>query len=135
MLENKSFTLIELLVVIVILGILVALAYPNYNVIKEKALDREAKASLALMRAAERIYKMEIGYYYPQSGSTGNASLINANLKLSLPTSASKWTYSVDNSSATGTTQATRSEGAWIRGWTLDSSGPSEIPACSGSCL
>lgn len=131
MLIKRSYTLIEILVVIVIIGILASLAWPNYSKLQEKSLDREAKASLALIRAAERIYKMEVGFYYPFSGAVADPSLINTNLKLSLPTSAAKWTYNVDNASGTGTVQATRSG----RTWELESSAASEDAACSGACL
>ncbi len=132
---KKGFTLVEILVVLVIIGILVALALPNFTTTKEKTLDREAKATLALMRAAERIYKMEVGVnYYPYDSytSTNNISLINTNLRLSLSATAfPNWSYSINNVSSTGTGLATRLG----RTWTLDSVGSSEEPVCTGSCL
>lgn len=123
----------------VIVGILAALALPNFSTQTEKALDREAKATLALMRAAERIYRMEVGdNYYPRLSywTTSDIGLINSNLKLSLPTAASpKWGYSIDNTSSTGVVKASRPTPAPGRIWTLTSSGASENPTCSGSCL
>lgn len=133
MLMKKGFTLAELLVVLVIIGVLAAIALPNFTTTKEKTLDREAKATLALMRAANRIYRMEFGTgaYYPVDDSNPTVALINTDLKLSLPTTASpNWSYTVSNHS-TGTNQATRSG----RTWTLDSSSASEVPGCTGSCL
>ncbi|PIQ87844.1 MAG: hypothetical protein COV73_01970 [Candidatus Omnitrophica bacterium CG11_big_fil_rev_8_21_14_0_20_43_6] len=129
MLIKRGYTLIEILVVVVIIGILASLGLPNYFKLQEKSLDREAKASLALIRAAERVYRMEIGFYYPDSGSK-SVSDINTDLKLSLPTSSPKWTYSVTTPGGLAT--AARSG----RTWTLDSSGPSEDATCSpvGSC-
>ena len=133
--EKKGFTLIEILVVIVIVGILAALTLPNYMAIKEKTLDREAKANLALIRAAEKIYKMEEGNYYPSSGSISTIDVINTNLRLSLPNSlpvtSRNWAYSLDNSSSTGIGVATRSG----RTWKLNAVSSSEVPACTGSCL
>lgn len=140
MLIKKSYTLIEILVVMVVIGILASLGLPNYGKLKEKALDREAKATLALMRAAQKIYKMENSSYYPEAAptSTEDPVLINEKLRLSLPTVITKWRYGVDNDSGEGTVMATRTEGSFIRVWSLDSSAASdEKPdlSCSGSCL
>jgi len=132
MLAKKGFTLAELLVVIVIVGILAALALPNYGAIKEKSLDREAKASLALIQAAEKIYRMEQGFYYPYpSGPVSVVSDINSYLKLSLPTAANRlWSHSI-NSTATEHATSTRiGAGADGRQWTINL--PGETDPCTG---
>ena len=136
--KAKSFTLTELIIVIVIVGILVALGLPSYNRIKEKSLDREAKASLALIRAAEKIYKMEQGWYYPRPVNTQTtASVINTFLKLNLPESALPaplWAISVN--SATERVLATRAgigSATYPRVWTINFSGEAD-PTCAGTC-
>lgn len=98
MLKNKGFTLVEILVVIVIIGILVALALSSFGVTKERAMDKEAKANLRLIQAAEKIYKLEMAYYYPPGTSTSDVGSINANLKLRLPAPPKtiSWNYNVD---------------------------------------
>ncbi|MDD5120852.1 MAG: type II secretion system protein [Candidatus Omnitrophica bacterium] len=123
---HKGFTLVELIIVITVIGILVAFASPQFAVTKERALDREAKATIALIQAAEKIYKMEEGPYYPSpAGSTSNIANINANLRLSLPVSSSAWTYTVNSAAQTAT--ATRSG----RTWTATFTGGD--PSCSGA--
>ena len=123
-----GFTLVELIIVVLIVGIIVAFAMPQFRVTQERALDLEAKSVLSLMRAAERIYKMEIGFWYPNTGTLTDLSAINTNLKLSLPTAAPKWNYGVNSA---GTIQGIRSGGGWIRTWTLESSGTYDTPPSS----
>jgi prepilin-type N-terminal cleavage/methylation domain-containing protein len=64
--NNKGFTLIELLVVIVIIGILVAIALPNFIKIKDKAKEAEVKNNChAIQLAAERYCVDSPGELYP----------------------------------------------------------------------
>jgi len=108
---HKAFTLIELIIVITVIGILVAFAAPQFGVTRERTLDREARAAIALIQAAEKVYRMEEGPYYPSpSGSTTNIANINANLRLSLPAGSTQWTYTVD-STGVGEVRAARSGG------------------------
>ncbi|MCB1220464.1 MAG: prepilin-type N-terminal cleavage/methylation domain-containing protein [Planctomycetales bacterium] len=61
---NKAFTLIELLVVVVIIGILVAIALPNFIKIKDKAREAEVKQNLhAIQLSLERYSTDEDGIY------------------------------------------------------------------------
>ncbi len=73
--SNRAFTLIELLVVVLIIGILSAIALPQYTVAVEKARMAEALQNAASLRRAIDIYLLENDY--PASGSVelvGNAN-------------------------------------------------------------
>lgn len=86
------------MVVIVIIGILVALALSSFGTTREHALDKEAKANLRLIQAAEKIYRMEMNYYFPPGTNTSDPSVINEGLKLRLPIPPKtiSWNYNVD---------------------------------------
>ena len=61
--KNKAFTLIELLVVVLIIGILAAIALPQYERAVEKARLSEALTNIRTMENALDLYVLENGGY------------------------------------------------------------------------
>lgn len=138
--QIKAISLMELMVVVIIIGLLATLALPAFHGMKERALNKEAMANLKLIQAAERIYRMEYGVYWP----CGDTSVLNDQLKLDL--SARNWDYW---STVPGGNLDARSErtsppapAGWVREFGIDGareeaccvSGncPPDMPTCSG---
>jgi general secretion pathway protein G len=110
----KAFSLLELMVVLIIVGILATIAIVQFSGPKESALEKEAKANLKLIAAAEKIYRMESGTYI----SLADEAAINQYLRLMLPhpTTGKNWDYSVGTASANAfDASAVRTSGPMIR--------------------
>ena len=62
--SEKGFTLIELLIVVAIIGILAAIAIPQFSSYRQKAFDSAAQSDLKTMRTSLEGYYTE-HFEYP----------------------------------------------------------------------
>ncbi|MBI4845214.1 MAG: prepilin-type N-terminal cleavage/methylation domain-containing protein [Candidatus Omnitrophica bacterium] len=92
MVKIKGFTLIELLIVVVVVGILVSLAIPNYMTSIERTKAGRAKFNLQAIRSSESWYRAHEDIY------TDDLGLLEANwgLPLAQILNDTAWTYTVD---------------------------------------
>lgn len=68
-----GFTLIELMIVVAIIGILAAIAIPNFLKMQLRAKAGEGKVNLAAIRTAQESYYAEVGFYVPWSSKPMSA--------------------------------------------------------------
>ena len=78
--SNKGFTLIELMIVVAIIGILAAIAIPNFLRFQLKSKSSEGKVNIAAIRTAEESYLAEFGTYV--AVTTANPATIPGTSKI-----------------------------------------------------
>ncbi len=96
---RKSFTLIELLIALVIIGILVTIAIPQYNRYKDKAVIAEAKIATQALADSIWMYYTESGTWPPAWSTppygTGDPFACPVDLK---PGVSKYWVWSIESS-------------------------------------
>ncbi len=81
--ENRGFTLIELLVVVAIVGILAAVAIPQFAVYRQKGFDASAVTDLRNAATAEEGYYSSAGAYVTCDDATACAAILGFGYKKS----------------------------------------------------
>lgn len=96
---NKGFTLIELLVVVLIIGILAAVALPQYQKAVERSRLAEAVQKLANLGNAQKIYYMQRGTFadsIDELSQTGDITFPSADFP-SASTAGKQWHFTMND--------------------------------------
>lgn len=117
--NDKGFTLIELMVVVVILGVLAAVAIPQFAGKSDTAKENAAKADLKTITNALEMYYFD-NEDYPDQTTLGNLSGIDSDLvpgylkKLPVDPWGNQYQYQHTNNSGSYTLYSTNNGGTSI---------------------
>ena len=104
--NNKGFTLIELLVVVAIIGILAAIAIPQFAVYRQKGFDARAQSDLRNAASAMEAYFSTYLVYKSTTDATCKTDLpgcnISSGVKLAMTASTDSYTGTSSHSNGSG---------------------------------
>jgi prepilin-type N-terminal cleavage/methylation domain-containing protein len=136
--RHRGYTLVEIVVAIALLGIISGVAIPNYFNSVQQTRAQEAQANLNVIYAAERVFFINNGTFWPAAGTSqgtaANLVAINTNLNIDL---APPQFYPIVITSGAGATSftavATSNRPGSARTYTVTNANP--VPTSNGGAF
>lgn len=95
--RKRGFTLIELMIVVAIIGILAAIAIPNFLKFQAKSRQSEAKSNLSGIATSEIAYFAEVQSWGISNGNNGSFQMIGWS-----PQGSTRYAYFLGQSNTAG---------------------------------
>jgi len=89
--NQKGFTLIELMIVVAIIGILAAIAIPNFLQYQLKAKTAEAKTNIGSIKTSQEAFKAEYDFYATCTANPAVATIGPAKQAWGVPAAGNGW--------------------------------------------
>ncbi len=121
--DTRGFTLIELLIVVLIIGVLAAIAIPQFTSTKERALDTAARSDLRNLMTAQESYFATNHVYVTVSVAAGGSASINGTNDFAASTGVA-----LGATAATDGYSATAAHGATSTTWCVNTSPGATTP-------
>lgn len=129
--KNPAFTLIEIIVVVVILGIISAIAIPNYTKTIISAQKKDALNNLKMIHSANQLYFSRTSSFFPTS-SPANVTAINQELNINII--PGDLTYTCTGGGSAFSCTAVRSVSPTFTVTVTQAALSTANPGCSGYC-
>jgi prepilin-type N-terminal cleavage/methylation domain-containing protein len=112
--SKKGFTLIELMIVVAIIGILAAIAIPQFASLVSKSQEGRTKANLGTVRSALSIYYGDTEGWYPTDAASLNSLTVASKYLQAVPSADMPVTpNSAGHAQASAVVNAVGDAGGW----------------------